>query len=41
MGSVRKHRARRRKGSITMTHIERSLHENRTLDQWTKKPRMK
>ena len=39
MDSVKKHRGRRRKGKITMTHVERSLHENRTLDQWTKRPK--
>jgi hypothetical protein len=37
MGSMKKRRARRRKGKLTMTHIERSLQENRTLDQWTRK----
>lgn len=28
------HRARRRKGKITMTHVERSLHENQGLEKW-------
>jgi len=35
------HRARRRKGKITMTHIERSLHENEGLEKWTKKQKKK
>ena len=35
--SKKKHRARRRKGKITMAHIERSLHENWGLEKWTRK----
>lgn len=34
---VKKHRARRYKGKLTMVHIERSLHENQGLEKWTKK----
>jgi len=34
---VKKHRARKRRGIITMEHIERSLHENWGLEKWTKR----